>query len=59
MLDVDAVIELIGEDDIDMDFKLGGQKVVGISTKYKNIDVTIFDARAFKDLVRRARKCKS
>jgi hypothetical protein len=59
MIDIDKVIELVGEDDIDLDFKVGGQEVVKVSTKDKNIDVTIFDAAAFKDLVRKVRRCKS
>ena len=59
MTAIDAAIEFIGDDDIDIDFKVGGQKVVRIKAKDKTIDVTIFDAKAFKDLVRRAKKCRS
>lgn len=59
MTAIDAALEFIGDDDIDVDFKVGGKKVVGIRAKDKTIDVTIFDAKACKDLMGRAKKCRS
>lgn len=59
MMDIDALIGLFGEDDMDLEFKLGGETVFEVRTKDKNIDVTISDAKTFKDLVRRVKRCKS